>query len=197
MGWWWETPVQTLNSSGFYSLHAGMHSIGLLLSTRMHVYTKCPWKMKIKFEMTCLVQDQHLHNFFQHCQNMEMSEQASEGELVKYLKVLKAPLIWNALRKSQHTLYSCLIKYIRASCPSVAHFSMWHYSVFCMLTVNKSPQLLHEHLLSVLDAISVNIQQNPWKLYNSISFLEPSCHGGSCDGQFSAHRPQPAVLCPN
>lgn len=52
--------------------------------------------------MTCFLQDQHLHNFFQHCQNMEMSEQASEGELVKYLKVLKASLLWNALRKWQH-----------------------------------------------------------------------------------------------
>lgn len=63
-----------------------------------------PWQMKIKFEMTRLLQDQHLHNFFQHCQNMEMSEQASEGELVKYLKVLKATFIWIALRKSQHAL---------------------------------------------------------------------------------------------
>ncbi|KAK1876562.1 Dedicator of cytokinesis protein 9 [Dissostichus eleginoides] len=35
-------------------------------------------------------QDQHLHNFFHHCQIMEMSEQASEGELVKYLKSLHA-----------------------------------------------------------------------------------------------------------
>ncbi|GLD56493.1 dedicator of cytokinesis protein 9-like isoform X1, partial [Lates japonicus] len=34
--------------------------------------------------------DQHLHNFFHHCQSMEMSEQASEGELVKYLKSLHA-----------------------------------------------------------------------------------------------------------
>lgn len=70
-----------------------MPSFGLLLSMHMHVYTKCPWKMKIKFEMTRLLQDQHLHNFFQHCQSMELSEQASEGELVKYLKVLKATLI--------------------------------------------------------------------------------------------------------
>lgn len=60
--------------------------------------------MKIKHKMTRFRQDQHLHNFFQHCQNMEMSEQASEGELVKYLKVLKASLIWNALRKLQHAL---------------------------------------------------------------------------------------------
>uniref|UniRef100_A0A8D0AW71 Dedicator of cytokinesis 9b n=1 Tax=Sander lucioperca TaxID=283035 RepID=A0A8D0AW71_SANLU len=34
--------------------------------------------------------DQHLQNFFHHCQIMEMSEQASEGELVKYLKSLHA-----------------------------------------------------------------------------------------------------------
>lgn len=53
--------------------------------------------------MTRFLQDQHLHNFFQHCQNMEMSEQASEGELVKYLKVLKASVISIALRM-KHTL---------------------------------------------------------------------------------------------
>lgn len=28
-----------------------------------------------------------MHNFFQHCQSTETSEQATEGELVKYLKV--------------------------------------------------------------------------------------------------------------
>ncbi|XP_017282313.1 dedicator of cytokinesis protein 9 isoform X4 [Kryptolebias marmoratus] len=39
---------------------------------------------------TVYTQDQHLHNFFHHCQNMEVSEQASEGELVKYLKSLHA-----------------------------------------------------------------------------------------------------------
>lgn len=37
------------------------------------------------------LKDQHLHNFFQHCQSTETSEQASEGELVKYLKVTKMP----------------------------------------------------------------------------------------------------------
>ncbi|XP_054915051.1 dedicator of cytokinesis protein 9-like isoform X2 [Poeciliopsis prolifica] len=39
---------------------------------------------------TVYTQDQHLHNFFQHCQSMDMSEQASEGELIKYLKSLHA-----------------------------------------------------------------------------------------------------------
>lgn len=63
-----------------------------------------PQKMKIKPEMTRFLQDQHLHNFFQHCQNMKLSEQASEGELVKYLKVLKASFIRNSLSKFQHTL---------------------------------------------------------------------------------------------
>uniref|UniRef100_A0A7N6A1K3 Dedicator of cytokinesis 9b n=1 Tax=Anabas testudineus TaxID=64144 RepID=A0A7N6A1K3_ANATE len=38
----------------------------------------------------CFQDDQHLHNFFHHCQSMEKSEQASEGELVKYLKSLHA-----------------------------------------------------------------------------------------------------------
>ncbi|KAM4710943.1 dedicator of cytokinesis protein 9-like isoform 1-T1 [Anableps anableps] len=39
---------------------------------------------------TVYTQDQHLHNFFQHCQSMDMSEQASEGVLIKYLKSLHA-----------------------------------------------------------------------------------------------------------
>ncbi|XP_047211342.1 dedicator of cytokinesis protein 9-like isoform X6 [Girardinichthys multiradiatus] len=39
---------------------------------------------------TVYTQDQHLHNFFQHCQSMDMSGQASEGELIKYLKSLHA-----------------------------------------------------------------------------------------------------------
>ncbi|KAM6945556.1 dedicator of cytokinesis protein 9-like isoform 1-T1 [Aplochiton taeniatus] len=39
---------------------------------------------------TIYAQDQHLLNFFNHWQNMESSEQASEGELVKYLKSLHA-----------------------------------------------------------------------------------------------------------
>lgn len=59
-----------------------------------------------------------MHNFFQHCQNMEMSEQASEGELVKYLKVLKASLIWNALRKLQHALLFVSYQIDSASVPT-------------------------------------------------------------------------------
>ncbi|XP_036425767.1 dedicator of cytokinesis protein 9 isoform X2 [Colossoma macropomum] len=40
---------------------------------------------------TVYTQDQHLHNFFHHCQKMESgSAQATEGELVKYLKSLHA-----------------------------------------------------------------------------------------------------------
>ncbi|XP_062373625.1 dedicator of cytokinesis protein 9-like isoform X2 [Sardina pilchardus] len=39
---------------------------------------------------TIYSQDQHLHNFFQHWQNMEISPQASDGELVKFLKSLHA-----------------------------------------------------------------------------------------------------------
>ncbi|KAL2102932.1 hypothetical protein ACEWY4_002100 [Coilia grayii] len=39
---------------------------------------------------TIYSQDQHLHNFFQHCQNMETSLQATDGELIKFLKSLHA-----------------------------------------------------------------------------------------------------------
>ncbi|XP_053734078.1 dedicator of cytokinesis protein 9-like isoform X3 [Synchiropus splendidus] len=39
---------------------------------------------------TIYTQDQHLHNFFHHCQLMSSSAQVSGGELVKYLKSLHA-----------------------------------------------------------------------------------------------------------
>ncbi|XP_019960040.2 dedicator of cytokinesis protein 9 isoform X1 [Paralichthys olivaceus] len=48
------------------------------------------FKVSTHLVSTVYTQDQHLHNFFHHCQSMEMSEQASEGELVKYLKSLHA-----------------------------------------------------------------------------------------------------------
>ncbi|XP_075905426.1 dedicator of cytokinesis protein 9 isoform X2 [Nelusetta ayraudi] len=48
------------------------------------------FKVSTHLVSTVYTQDQHLHNFFQHCQSTETSEQASEGELVKYLKSLHA-----------------------------------------------------------------------------------------------------------
>nr|XP_029135370.1 dedicator of cytokinesis protein 9-like [Labrus bergylta] len=48
------------------------------------------FKLSTHLVSTVYTQDQHLHNFFHHCQSMEMSEQALEGELVKYLKSLHA-----------------------------------------------------------------------------------------------------------
>ncbi|XP_034006987.1 dedicator of cytokinesis protein 9 isoform X3 [Trematomus bernacchii] len=48
------------------------------------------FKVSTHLVSTVYTQDQHLHNFFHHCHIMEMSEQASEGELVKYLKSLHA-----------------------------------------------------------------------------------------------------------
>ena len=37
--------------------------------------------------MLFVFQDQHLHNFFHHCQSMASASQVTGGELVKYLKV--------------------------------------------------------------------------------------------------------------
>ncbi|KAM6958207.1 dedicator of cytokinesis protein 9-like isoform 1-T1 [Tautogolabrus adspersus] len=51
---------------------------------------KLLFKLSTHLVSTVYTQDQHLHNFFHHCQRMEMSEQALEGELVKYLKSLHA-----------------------------------------------------------------------------------------------------------
>ncbi|XP_031707522.1 dedicator of cytokinesis protein 9 isoform X8 [Anarrhichthys ocellatus] len=51
---------------------------------------KTLFKVSTHLVSTVYTPDQHLHNFFHHCQIMEMSEQASEGELVKYLKSLHA-----------------------------------------------------------------------------------------------------------
>ncbi|XP_054631989.1 dedicator of cytokinesis protein 9-like isoform X2 [Dunckerocampus dactyliophorus] len=48
------------------------------------------FKVSTHLVSTVYTQDQHLHNFFHHCQSMEMSEQASEGGLVKFLKSLHA-----------------------------------------------------------------------------------------------------------
>ncbi|XP_077958400.1 dedicator of cytokinesis protein 9 isoform X1 [Gasterosteus aculeatus] len=48
------------------------------------------FKVSTHLVSTVYTQDQHLHNFFHHCQIMETSGQASEGELIKYLKSLHA-----------------------------------------------------------------------------------------------------------
>ncbi|CAN9498341.1 unnamed protein product [Ophioblennius macclurei] len=48
------------------------------------------FKVSTHLVSTVYTQDQHLHNFFHHCQSMEVSAQASEGELIKYLKSLHA-----------------------------------------------------------------------------------------------------------
>lgn len=90
--------------------------------------------------MKRFLQDQHLHNFFHHCQSMEMSEQASEGELVKYLKVSRPSFL------SLHHFCSCLISksFLTSSPPQSLHAMEGHVMVnflptilnqlFCVLT---------------------------------------------------------------
>ncbi|KAJ0009333.1 hypothetical protein NQD34_001035 [Periophthalmus magnuspinnatus] len=48
------------------------------------------FKVSTHLVSTVYTQDQHLHNFFHHCQKMNLSEHGLEGELVKYLKSLHA-----------------------------------------------------------------------------------------------------------
>ncbi|XP_036396561.1 dedicator of cytokinesis protein 9-like [Megalops cyprinoides] len=47
-------------------------------------------KVSTHLVSTVYTQDQHLHNFFHHCQSMECAGQPSGGELIKYLKSLHA-----------------------------------------------------------------------------------------------------------
>nr|XP_049583399.1 dedicator of cytokinesis protein 9 isoform X9 [Syngnathus scovelli] len=48
------------------------------------------FKVSTHLVSTIYTQDQHLHNFFHHCQSIASSPQAPGGELVKYLKSLHA-----------------------------------------------------------------------------------------------------------
>uniref|UniRef100_A0A673BKX5 Dedicator of cytokinesis 9 n=1 Tax=Sphaeramia orbicularis TaxID=375764 RepID=A0A673BKX5_9TELE len=48
------------------------------------------FKVSTHLVSTVYTQDQHLHNFFHHCQNLASASQVSGGELVKYLKSLHA-----------------------------------------------------------------------------------------------------------
>ena len=96
-----------------------------------------------------------------------MSEQASEGELVKYLKV-ESSIYSQCPRENE------IHPFVHA--PSNAIFSS---DILGKMTSNSllSFNLVFSHFLP--------------------SSLESPCNGGSCDGQLSAHHPQPAVLCPN
>ncbi|XP_061154329.1 dedicator of cytokinesis protein 9-like isoform X2 [Syngnathus typhle] len=48
------------------------------------------FKVSTHLVSTIYTQDQHLHNFFNHCESLKVSEQATEGGLVKFLKSLHA-----------------------------------------------------------------------------------------------------------
>uniref|UniRef100_A0A3Q3DF16 Dedicator of cytokinesis protein 9-like n=1 Tax=Hippocampus comes TaxID=109280 RepID=A0A3Q3DF16_HIPCM len=48
------------------------------------------FKVSTHLVSTIYTQDQHLHNFFHHCESIQVSEQPSEGGLVKFLKSLHA-----------------------------------------------------------------------------------------------------------
>ena len=75
-------------------MHARKHK-----HTHSHTHTHTHTLNTLIFPLP--LQDQHLHNFFHHCQRMESSEQASEGELVKYLKVPRSATRGRCLHRSR------------------------------------------------------------------------------------------------
>uniref|UniRef100_A0A8C7VTA9 Dedicator of cytokinesis protein 9 n=1 Tax=Oncorhynchus mykiss TaxID=8022 RepID=A0A8C7VTA9_ONCMY len=50
------------------------------------------FKVSTHLVSTVYTQDQHLHNFFGHCQSTESAAQGTGGELVKYLKCVSKPI---------------------------------------------------------------------------------------------------------
>ncbi|KAM6985310.1 dedicator of cytokinesis protein 9 isoform 5-T5 [Aplochiton taeniatus] len=85
-----HVPVAANLPPGYLSCQEG--------SSKQHSGPEIKWvdggkplfKVSTHLVSTVYTQDQHLHNFFHHCQNMDSAVQASGGELVKYLKSLHA-----------------------------------------------------------------------------------------------------------
>ncbi|XP_077077555.1 dedicator of cytokinesis protein 9 isoform X4 [Siphateles boraxobius] len=84
-----QVPVAANLPSGYLSLQDN--------SSKQHTGQEVKWvdggrpllKVSTQLVSTVYTQDQHLHNFFHHCQSIESTGQ-SGGELVKYLKSLHA-----------------------------------------------------------------------------------------------------------
>ncbi|XDV31161.1 hypothetical protein PO909_033913 [Leuciscus waleckii] len=84
-----QVPVAANLPSGYLSLQDN--------SSKQHTGQEVKWvdggrpllKVSTQLVSTVYTQDQHLHNFFHHCQSIEATGQ-SGGELVKYLKSLHA-----------------------------------------------------------------------------------------------------------
>ncbi|TTI92372.1 Dedicator of cytokinesis protein 9 [Bagarius yarrelli] len=74
------------------------------------------FQVSTHFVSTVYTQDQHLHNFFHHCQKMESgSAQATEGDLVKYLKSLHA-MEGHVMIKFLPTILNQLVHVLTTTC---------------------------------------------------------------------------------
>ncbi|TKS67193.1 Dedicator of cytokinesis protein 9 [Collichthys lucidus] len=84
-----QVPVAANLPAGYLSCHEGASK---------HSGPEVKWvdggkplfKVSTHLVSTVYTQDQHLHNFFHHCQSIAPAPQVSGGELVKYLKSLHA-----------------------------------------------------------------------------------------------------------
>ncbi|KAI1899017.1 hypothetical protein AGOR_G00078350 [Albula goreensis] len=85
-----QIPVSANLPAGYLSCQEGV--------AKQHSGPEIKWvdggkplfKVSTHLVSTVYTQDQHLHNFFHHCQHMQSARPTSGGELVKYLKSLHA-----------------------------------------------------------------------------------------------------------
>ncbi|XP_047456081.1 dedicator of cytokinesis protein 9-like isoform X3 [Mugil cephalus] len=84
-----QIPVAANLPTGYLSCQEGA-SKHLIPEVKWVDGGKPLFKVSTHLVSTVYTQDQHLHNFFHHCQSIASTAQASGGELVKYLKSLHA-----------------------------------------------------------------------------------------------------------
>ncbi|KAG5833777.1 hypothetical protein ANANG_G00279480 [Anguilla anguilla] len=101
-----QVPVSANLPAGYLSSQEGAGKIdaaldvyllvSFLVNDSIRVLKSSGWTGKPLFKVsthlvsTVYTQDQHLHNFFHHCQSVEPAEEGAGGELVKFLKSLHA-----------------------------------------------------------------------------------------------------------
>uniref|UniRef100_A0A4W5PH72 Dedicator of cytokinesis 9 n=1 Tax=Hucho hucho TaxID=62062 RepID=A0A4W5PH72_9TELE len=96
------------------------------------------FKVSTHLVSTVYTQDQHLHNFFAHCQSTESAAQVAAGELVKYLKSLHAmeshvmvKFLPTTLNQLFRVLTSATHEEVAVNCDT-GPFIIWHIFLCCV-----------------------------------------------------------------
>uniref|UniRef100_A0A8C7RD47 Dedicator of cytokinesis protein 9-like n=1 Tax=Oncorhynchus mykiss TaxID=8022 RepID=A0A8C7RD47_ONCMY len=125
------------------------------------------FKVSTHLVSTVYTQDQHLHNFFGHCQSTESAAQGTGGELVKYLKSLHAmessvmiqflPTTLNQLFRvltsaTNEEVAVNVTKSVVLVCGIECHLGDSHRHMF-LIGFSVRPETVHEELAKAMTAI--------------------------------------------